>query len=90
MEKRGTADVDGLVFTFHISVPVFAILQVHVDVCTQLCCAGGQNAEDLVLIKSRFLQTAHLPKKRKKSLFLSSQIQQNSFTFVLNSQIFQI
>lgn len=46
-------------FTFHISIPVFPIGQVHVDVCTQLWSAGGEHTKDFVLIKSRFLKTAH-------------------------------
>ena len=45
--------------TFHISVPVFPIGQVHVDVCTQLCRARGEHTEDFVLVKSSFLKAAH-------------------------------
>ena len=46
-------------FTFHISIPVFPVGQVHVDVRTQLWGAAAEHAEDFVLIKSRFLKTAH-------------------------------
>lgn len=46
-------------FTFHISIPIFSIRQVHVDICTQLWSAGGEHTIDFVLIKSSFLQTAH-------------------------------
>lgn len=45
-------------FTFDISIPLFPIGQVHVDICTQLWSAGGEHTKDFVLIKSSFLQTA--------------------------------
>ena len=50
-----------LVFTFCIWIPVFAILQVHVDICTQLWSAGVEHTKDFVLVKSSFLK-----KKKKK------------------------
>lgn len=48
-----------LCLTFDIAVPLFPIRQVHVDVCAHLWDAAGQHSEDFVLVKSRFLQTAH-------------------------------
>lgn len=49
---------DQVCFTFDVSIPVFPVGQVHVDVCIQLWAAGGEHTQDFVLIKPRFLKTA--------------------------------
>lgn len=59
--KVWTLPLLSLVFTFCIWIPVFAILQVHVDICTQLWSAGVEHTKDFVLVKSSFL------KKKKKT-----------------------